>query len=144
MTSIHLYYADWCGHCQKFKPTWEKIKQWGASRGIKTHEYEDSEIQTMQLSREKKTDVPMEMIDGYPTIIIKRGGGDFIKVTNRDYNNIISLLEGKNDGVINQTGGGRCSGEVCKIQRGGEDVYKKKYLAYKRKYLTLKQKLNSN
>ena len=27
MTKVTLYYADWCGHCTKFKPTWEGIKQ---------------------------------------------------------------------------------------------------------------------
>ena len=35
MTSITLFHADWCGHCQQFKPVWNEIKQWCSSHGIK-------------------------------------------------------------------------------------------------------------
>ena len=24
---VILYYAEWCGHCQRFKPEWAKLKE---------------------------------------------------------------------------------------------------------------------
>ena len=24
---VELYYANWCGHCNRFKPEWEKVKK---------------------------------------------------------------------------------------------------------------------
>ena len=25
--SVTLYYADWCGHCNDFKPEWKKLNE---------------------------------------------------------------------------------------------------------------------
>jgi hypothetical protein len=122
MTSINLYFADWCHFCNDFKPTWEKVKAWCRENNIKAKEYEDSKIQAMQADPSKNNSgVPLEMIEGYPTIIIKRGAGDFTKVGDRGEENILKML-GKKD-VSNSPEnsiaqkGGSCNGNSCSIKK---------------------------
>lgn len=58
---VILFYSESCGHCQKFKPEWERIKQNGT---MNTSEYNCGES-------------PMSCnaygIQGYPTIIVENG-----------------------------------------------------------------------
>lgn len=123
MTSVTLFMASWCGHCKAFEPTWEKVKAWCKKKGIEAKEYEDSQIQVMQADSSKNnTGIPLEMIEGYPTIIIKRGAGDFSKVGDRSKKNIIRMLGGDDSESpkspkspkksVVQTGGA-CDGEIC-------------------------------
>lgn len=113
MKIVKLYYADWCGHCQRFKPEWEKIKKTLESKGIKYEEYE---------SGKDEEKIKEAKIKGFPTIKIQDGKEE------REY-------EGRreHDALIN---------EVMK-QRGGEkkeeEYYKKKYYKYKTKYTNLKK-----
>lgn len=53
---ISLYYADWCGHCNKFKPVWESMKPEFKSHGIKVNEYMHGR------------DPQADEVRGYPTI----------------------------------------------------------------------------
>ena len=55
-----LFYADWCGHCKKMKPEWEKLEN--GQYGKYCKKYESKEI-TQELS--EKYD-----INGYPTILL--------------------------------------------------------------------------
>lgn len=161
MTSIILAHASWCQHCINFKPTWEKVKSWCKSKGINTQEYEDAELQMMQFNPTKNTAViPLDIIEGYPTIIIKQDSGNLIKVKNRNYEHIIDLLGGNtlpNKSVYIQSGGsyiGKNLGRSDKTrvilsramtgQYGGLDssYFKKKYLKYKKKYLEAKVSLS--
>lgn len=57
---IILYYADWCGHCNTFKPVWEQLKKKCVSKGIITKEYESSSSECTKAN-----------ISGYPTIRFK-------------------------------------------------------------------------
>jgi len=66
-----LFYANWCGHCIKFKPEWEKLKQKVQDMGgkfgeniITLNDYEDSKVPNGFAKIEGKD------IRGYPTIKI--------------------------------------------------------------------------
>ena len=63
MTKVTLYYADWCGHCTKFKPTWEGIKQVFKLNNIKFEEFEDLKNENI---------IKQKGIEAYPTIIINK------------------------------------------------------------------------
>lgn len=55
---IILYYADWCGHCQDFKPEWERLKSM-----VPPH------INTAEAESEIIPQMPMQPnIQGYPTM----------------------------------------------------------------------------
>lgn len=59
-----LFYADWCGHCKKIKPVWEKTSS----------EVNDEELKMIKVNCGEGTPADQKImkkysIDGYPTII---------------------------------------------------------------------------
>ena len=68
MSEITLYYAEWCGHCQQFKPTWEALKPMFDKHNIKHAEYEDNTNSDM---------ITKAGIEGFPTIRIKKQGQEY-------------------------------------------------------------------
>jgi thiol-disulfide isomerase/thioredoxin len=114
---VTLYYANWCGHCKTFKPTWDKLKSEFDSIGIEYDEYEDSK--NKKIMKENN-------IEGYPTIRIEKNGEVEDYSGSRDYNDMLNYLNNK-----------------TKEMQGGKVLdYKKLYLKYKQKYLNLKNKSN--
>ena len=108
---VTLYYANWCGHCNTFKPTWEKLKNEFETKGIQYNEYEHT--------KDKKI-IEEENIEGFPTIRIENNGETEDYSGSRKYNDILGYLKKK-------------------TMIGGRIIdYKKLYLKYKRKYLDLK------
>jgi len=64
---LMLFYADWCGHCHEFMPTFEKLKR----------EYVNSDKLNLVKVSDKNTDLIKKYdIDGYPTIKLY-DGNDF-------------------------------------------------------------------
>lgn len=64
-TKLVLFYADWCGHCQKVKPDWKK-----AADSINTSE----DKKMIMVNCGEGTDEDQKVmkkynVDGYPTII---------------------------------------------------------------------------
>ena len=64
-TKLVLFYADWCGHCQKVKPDWEK-----AATAVNTSE----DKKMIMVNCGEGTDDDQKVmkkynVDGYPTII---------------------------------------------------------------------------
>ncbi|MBA43192.1 MAG: hypothetical protein CMF62_04175 [Magnetococcales bacterium] len=111
-TIVELYYADWCGHCVRFKPKWNDITKELNSKGIETMAYE---YDTFRDVMEK------ENIKSFPTIKINMNGKKFVYSGERTL-----------EGIMN----------AIKQQRGGAKLeYKAKYEKYKAKYLELKKKL---
>lgn len=114
---VTLYYADWCGHCKTFKPTWEKLKYELDSNGIQYNEYEHT--------KDKKI-IEKENVEGFPTIRIENNGEKEDYSGSRDYNDLLGYLKKKNK----------------TMSGGGMIDYKRLYLKYKRKYLDLKSNIN--
>lgn len=59
-----LAYADWCGHCKKFKPTWNEFKK-------KYNKVCD--IREVNADSDKKVAQNLQ-IRGYPTIMMLKDG----------------------------------------------------------------------
>jgi thiol-disulfide isomerase/thioredoxin len=111
---VSLYYADWCGHCQTFKPTWEILKKDLEHNGIEHEEFESENKQVMKDNN----------IGGYPTIKITHNNNV------EDYNG----PRGREEILIHLK-------NLQNTQTGGNnnELYYKKYLKYKSKYLQLKK-----
>jgi glutaredoxin len=67
-TKITLYYADWCGHCQRFKPTWEGLKKIFDKNNIEYSEFEDTKDEKV---------IENAKITGFPTIMIEKDGNSY-------------------------------------------------------------------
>lgn len=80
--SIILYKAEWCGHCQRFKPTWKELKQ--KYNNISFKEYDAN------LHQDKMT---QENITGYPTIHFINKSGEKIEYNGqRDVDSITTFI----------------------------------------------------
>ena len=118
---ITLYHAEWCGHCRKFKPVWDQLKEKLKGSGIKVAEYEDGQ---------NKQQVENAGITGFPTIRITKNGQTTDYQGPRDLDSILKALGYDDKKSINQSGGGEDS-----------DYYLMKYMKYKSKYLQLVEQL---
>lgn len=68
---VTLYYANWCGHCMDYKPTYNEIKEhFNNNDEINFYEVEDSNITEMDTINNQK-------IFAYPTIKIKTENNEF-------------------------------------------------------------------
>jgi thiol-disulfide isomerase/thioredoxin len=107
-TTVELYYANWCGHCVKFKPKWDEISKELNSNGVETMAYE------YDLFRDV---MDKEDIKSFPTIKININGKKFVHTGERSFEGFMKAI---------------------KQQRGGAKLeYKAKYEKYKAKYLEL-------
>lgn len=130
-SKVILYYADWCGHCQNFKPEWNKFKQLANENGIKAVDFE--------ANRDAKK-IAEENIDGYPTIMLEYGANKTQEYTGQRNAKIILEIALGNVKHVQAAGGDslpQCGGG--KIEKSSN--YRNKYEKYKAKYLILKQKL---
>jgi len=118
---VNLYYADWCGHCQRFKPEWEVLKTKLDDLGISHAEYEDSR---------NKDQISEAKIQAFPTIRVKTGTDEIEYNGPRTAGEILNFI-----GVVP---------EEKKNQQGGGSPYKQKYMKYKAKYLSLKKWMDNN
>ena len=122
---VSLFYADWCGHCQVFKPTWELLKKDFEHNGVEYEEFESENVQAMKENQ----------ISGYPTIKISHNG----KVENyngpREREHLLIHLKN----LQNVQSGGN-NNDLNINEQSNEDYYEK-YLKYKLKYLQLKEKM---
>ena len=57
---IIFVYADWCGHCNAFKPEWEKFEGWCKNNGVKAQKIEGDKNQAL---------CEKHQIQGFPTIL---------------------------------------------------------------------------
>lgn len=113
-TSISLYHADWCGHCTRFKPTWEALKPEFKKHNITFNEYEHSK---------NSNEIREAGVTGFPTIKITKNNNTYDYTGPRDPTSILDELN---------------------KQYGGSIDYKHKYIKYKQKYNALKEKMDNS
>jgi thiol-disulfide isomerase/thioredoxin len=71
--SIFLVYADWCGHCQKFKPMMEELEK-DPNRTVQIGRIRDDVFPKSSLSDTK--------IEGYPTLMLIKKDGSAVSFKN--------------------------------------------------------------
>lgn len=127
---VILYHANWCGHCKKFLPIWEELKQ--NFKNIKFTDFEESKDEKI---------MEEENITGYPTIKIDGK----VYEGSRDYDSLAAIMEGKTP-QKNMSGPNQCGG-ACSISyrkkniKDEDEYYKIKYLKYKAKYMQKRDEL---
>ena len=99
---IGLIYANWCGHCQQLKPTWEELKK----RIMNDYDNQftvveieaDQADKSEQLAKlEQQLDGEKIQANGYPTIVKLDGGKANYYGGSRELNNLLSWATGSND-----------------------------------------------
>jgi thiol-disulfide isomerase/thioredoxin len=81
---LYLFKADWCGHCNNFKPEWEKI----VADSTLTKKVN---FITMDSEKNRK-DINKWQIGGFPTIILKKNNKLIEYNNNRTFNNIKQFI----------------------------------------------------
>lgn len=85
---IVLYYADWCGHCVRFKPEWAKFK----SEMARKH---PNLCTVAEVEQSHLSNVPAAQVQGYPTIKFYRPMNASAKTANvPGFNFIANMLGG--------------------------------------------------
>ncbi len=102
--TLVLVYADWCGHCQHFKPMMEKLENL-PGRTVQTARVREDVFPSSSLSSSK--------IEGYPSLMLVKKNGDVQSFKNKsgevtnaipdhtDMNNMSLIVKnaGKNEAV---------------------------------------------
>ena len=85
---IKLFWVDWCGHCNRFKPVWNKLKR---------ENTEDVNYVDVNCEKEKEL-AHKEGIQGFPTIRLYDADGNLLEELegSRDEDNIKNLIKNHN------------------------------------------------
>jgi thiol-disulfide isomerase/thioredoxin len=67
--NVTLFHADWCGHCQSFKPTWKKLVSHYHNSNVNLKSVESNDP-----SYNKLAHINGEGVRGYPTIKLEYNG----------------------------------------------------------------------
>ncbi len=80
-----LVYADWCGHCQRFKPDWKSLGNM-PSRNVPMVSIRDDVFPKSPLQS-------MMSVDGYPTVaVVNTAQNIAVNVKNRDKPSLTKIL----------------------------------------------------
>ena len=84
--ALVAFLADWCGHCQRFKPEWKKTKQ-----HLKKHKKGQGAIMTV--NDKDMQYLGIQQPDGFPSMKLYKGGSYVKDYTGgRSMNEIIKFL----------------------------------------------------
>lgn len=80
--NIILFKSENCGHCQRFKPTWNILQQqFAGNHNFITYDY-----------KENPEKIEEYKIEGFPTIYRESGNNKYIFEGERNIDNLISFL----------------------------------------------------
>lgn len=122
---VVLFYADWCPHCVRFKPVWNKVIQ-----KLKTL---DDKIMPFSIP-DTKLPTQISIDKGYPTLMVFKKGSNYPQdgiefQRGSDENETMdNILEALGRTTENQSGG----------KFDEDSLYRSKYIKYKQKYFQLK------
>lgn len=132
---LQLYYANLCGHCKVFKPTWEIIQKELPKEpkfhDIKISFYDCEDTFIANDSKAKDCEKSGISIKSYPTIILKVDTEYHVYTFDRSYDTIKQFILCK----LNKANGKEC--DIFKPeseQKGGGIDYRNKYKKYKELY----------
>tara|TARA_B100000902_G_scaffold399984_1_gene474244 strand:+ start:5295 stop:5588 length:294 start_codon:yes stop_codon:yes gene_type:complete len=81
-SNLLLFHANWCGHCKKMLPDWNKVKQ----------EFPDR-CKDVEFSNITDEDKDKYKLKGYPSIFIVKGDKIEEWKEGREYNDFKSFLQ---------------------------------------------------
>ena len=84
---VVFVFADWCGHCTRFKPTWEKIEQVSKKTGL-------IDVQALNVDdKQNSAFIEQYEVNSFPTILLF-SKGKFTKYDDdRDFDKIIAAID---------------------------------------------------
>jgi thiol-disulfide isomerase/thioredoxin len=80
--------ADWCGHCQKAAPEFEKLKQ---SSPIKLSNGKQATVEILDADQ-NKSEMAAYSVKGFPTILIIKGSETIEYPGERTYDAVVDFL----------------------------------------------------
>jgi thioredoxin domain-containing protein 10 len=80
--------ADWCGHCQKAGPEFEKLKQ---SSPIKLSNGKQATVEILDADQ-NKSEMAAYSVKGFPTILIIKGSETIEYPGERTYDAVVDFL----------------------------------------------------
>ena len=98
---VILHYANWCGHCNQFKPEWEKIKNYCNNNNNILSYYEVDHTNGNPIisppiiddnDNNNNINIPFD-IDGFPTIYLYNNNEYKIYNGQRNMNSILDSLK---------------------------------------------------
>jgi len=91
--SVTLFHATWCGHCTRFMPEWERMKNTkNITNNIDFMDHEASNMDELDLN--EKT-INGKKIAGYPTIKISVNGREYEYDGDRQARDILNFIKEK-------------------------------------------------
>jgi len=67
--NLYFFHTDWCGHCQKAMPEWEKLE-------AGPHKFGNTEVSFVRVNAEKdRQTADLYEVDAYPTVKLETSTG---------------------------------------------------------------------
>ena len=82
-TEVFLFKADWCPHCRTFLPQWEQLKS----------DHSDEYDFITYDSDKDSSEMQSWPIQGFPTIMVKKGKDVMEYVGPNEYNSVLKFIK---------------------------------------------------
>ena len=84
---VVFVFADWCGHCTRFKPTWEKIEQVSKKTGL-------FDVQALNVDdKQNSAFIEQYEVSSFPTSMLFSKGKFTKYEDDRDFDKIIAAID---------------------------------------------------